>query len=106
MERTGDVFVPKHVAFFHWVVVIRAALILKHANKNRLGAIDWGPNDFDVVDADRCVGRIFLSPQAPAGRNWMWAITAMDYPRTIHSRGYCETRKKAMPDFKAQWLNT
>jgi hypothetical protein len=26
-------------------------LILKHANKNRLGAIDWGPNDFDVLDA-------------------------------------------------------
>jgi hypothetical protein len=36
-------------------------LILKHANKNRLGAIDWGPNDLDVLDADRCIGRIFLS---------------------------------------------
>ena len=24
-------------------------LILKHANKNRLGAIDWGPDDFDVL---------------------------------------------------------
>jgi hypothetical protein len=29
-------------------------LILKQANKNRLGAIDRSPNDFDVLDADRC----------------------------------------------------
>jgi hypothetical protein len=42
-------------------VVRRMTLILKHANKNRLGAIDWGPNDLDVLDADRCIGRIFLS---------------------------------------------
>ena len=27
-------------------------LILKHANKNRLGAIDWGQNDFDVCVSD------------------------------------------------------
>jgi hypothetical protein len=30
-------------------------LVLKHANKSRLGTIDWGPNDFDVLDADRRV---------------------------------------------------
>ena len=36
-------------------------LILKRANKNRLGAIDWGPNDFDVCESNRCIGRIFLS---------------------------------------------
>jgi len=29
-------------------------LILKQANKNRLGAIDRSSNDFDVLDADRC----------------------------------------------------
>jgi hypothetical protein len=79
-------------------------LILKHANKNRLGAIDWGPNDFDVLNADRCVGRIFLSPQSPPNRSWMWTITAMDYPRTIYSRGHSATREQAMADFKAQWL--
>ena len=81
-------------------------LILKHANKNRLGAIDWGPNDFDVLDADRCVGRIFLSPQSPPDRNWMWTITARDYPRSIHNRGYSATREEAMMDFKAQWLSS
>jgi hypothetical protein len=81
-------------------------LILKHANKNRLGAIDWGPNDFDVCESDRCIGRIFLSVQAPEGRPWFWAITARDYAPTIHSRGYSATREQAMADFKAQWLGT
>ena len=45
-------------------------LILKHANKSRLGNIDWGPNDFDVCERDRCIGRIFMSRQAPVGRPW------------------------------------
>ena len=81
-------------------------LILKHANKNRLGAIDWGPNDFDVCVGDRGIGRIFLSPQSPPGRHWIWTITARDYPRSIHTRGYSATREQAMADFKVQWLNT
>jgi hypothetical protein len=79
-------------------------LILKHANKKRLG-IDWGPDDFDVCVSDRCIGRIFLAPQSPSDRNWMWAITARGYPRTIHSRGYSATREQAMADLKAQWLS-
>ena len=56
-----------------------------------------------VIDGDRVIGRIFLSPQSPSGRNWMWTITARDYPRSIHSRGYSATREQAMADFKAQW---
>jgi len=44
----------------------------------------------------------FWSPQMPADRNWMLTITAMDYPRTIHSRVYSATREEAMADFKAQ----
>ena len=82
------------------------SLILKHANKNRLGAIDWGTNDFDVCVSDRCIGRIFLAPRSPPDRSWMWTITARDYPRTIHSRGYSATREQAMAEFKKQWLNT
>jgi len=61
-------------------------------------------NDWTVLDRDRIIGRIFLSPQSPADRNWMWTITARDYPRSIHTRGYCATREQAMADFKAQWL--
>ena len=75
-------------------------LILKHANKNRLGAIDWGTNDFDVCVSDRCIGRIFLAPQSPPDHSWMWTITARDYPRTIYSRGYSATREQAMAEFK------
>ena len=48
-------------------------------------------DDHVVLDGGRVIGRIFLSPQAPAARNWMWTITVMDYPRTIHSRGYSAT---------------
>jgi hypothetical protein len=68
-----------------------------------MGAIEWGPCDSDVCEGDRCIGRIFLSVQAPQGRPWFWTITAMDYPPTIHSRGYSATREQAMMDFKAQW---
>jgi len=82
-----------------------SALILKHANKNRLGTIDWGPNDFDVREGDRGVGRIFLSPQAPQGRPWFWTITAREYPPSIHSRSYSASREQALANFKAQWLS-
>ncbi|MGA7533354.1 MAG: hypothetical protein WBW27_15860 [Pseudolabrys sp.] len=46
-----------------------------------------------------------MSRQAPQGRPWFWTITAMDYPPTIHSRGYSPTREQAMADFKKQWLS-
>jgi hypothetical protein len=45
-----------------------------------------------------------ISPQSQPDRSWMWTITARDYPRTIHSRGYSATREEAMADFKKQWL--
>jgi len=51
------------------------------------------------------IGRIFQQPQAPQGRPWFWTITALDYPPSIHSRGYSPTREQAMADFKKQWLN-
>ena len=61
-----------------------------------------GGNDYTVLDGDRVIGRIFLSPAAPPDRNWMWTITARVYPPSIHSRvlGYTRTSD----DFKAQWL--
>ena len=77
-------------------------LILKHANAP--APIEWGPNDFAILDNDRrWIGRIFLSVQAPQGRPWFWTITAREYPPTIHSRGYLATREQAMADVKAHW---
>ena len=58
-----------------------------------------------LLEANRCVGRIFLSPASPPDRNWMWTITARDYPRSIQSRGYLAKPEEAMADFKAQWLS-
>ena len=77
------------------------ALILKKTA--RIYGIGGG-NDYTVLDGDRIIGRIFLSPASPPDRNWMWTITARDYPRSIHSRGYSATREKATADFKAQWI--
>jgi hypothetical protein len=62
-------------------------------------------DDYVVLDGGRCVGRIFLSPQSPPDRNWMWTITAVDFTPSIDNRGYSATREQAMMDFKAQWLS-
>jgi hypothetical protein len=61
-------------------------------------------NDHVVLEGGRVIGRIFLSPQAPEGRSWFWTITAVEFPPSIHNRGYCATREQAMTEFKAQWL--
>lgn len=61
-------------------------------------------DDHVVLDGGRVIGRIFLSPQSTSDCNWMWTITAPEYPRSIHTRGYSATREQAMADIKAQWL--
>ena len=66
----------------------------------------WSDSDYIVLDDKQTrIGRIFLSPHSPPDRNWMWTITAREYPPTIHSRGYSATREQAMADFKTRWLN-
>jgi hypothetical protein len=66
---------------------------------------DDAENDFVMLDGDRVIARIFLSPQSPPDRNWMWTITAPDYPRSIRIRGYSASREQAMTDLKTQWLS-
>jgi hypothetical protein len=42
----------------------------------------------------------------PAAITWaLNTITARDYPRSIHTRGYSATREQAMADFKSRWLS-
>ena len=79
-------------------------LILK-TTRSHYGDTTWSDYDYVVFADGHVIGRIMLHPQVPPGRPWFWTITAMDYPMTIHSRGYSETREGAMADFKAQWLD-
>jgi len=83
-------------------VVVLLMLILEPTGRHY--DTQWSDSDYIVLDDKRtCIGRIFLSPHSPPDRNWMWTITARQYPPTIHSRGYSATREDAMADFKAQW---
>jgi len=60
-------------------------------------------NDFTVLEAGRCTGHIFLSPQAPEGRSWFWTITDMNFPASTDNKGYCATREEAMAAFRTRW---
>lgn len=64
-----------------------------------------GPNldDYDVLADGAVVGRIFLSPAAPADRQWMWASghSANSVERAAH--GYEATRGAAMQAFARSW---
>ena len=78
-------------------------LILK-TTRSQYGSPFDDKNDYVVLRDGHVIGRIFMPPQAPERQPWFWTITAMDYPRTIHSRGYSASREQAMQDFKTQWM--
>jgi hypothetical protein len=42
-------------------------LILRRAHGHR--PRDWGPDDYDVLDCERVIGRIFLQTH----ERWFWA---------------------------------
>jgi hypothetical protein len=48
-------------------------LVLRHASKRKSGT--WGPDDYDVIEDGRDIGRIF-KPWAgvPPEHPWMWTI--------------------------------
>ena len=79
------------------------ALTLVRANKSRPSG-EWSDDDYDVFDGDRHIGRIFLHPQAPAGRPWFWSISTLEAKASLFNKGYSASREQAMSDFKSQWI--
>jgi hypothetical protein len=72
-------------------------LILKRA------PIGWNQDDYDVVFDRILVGRIFLSPAAPNGRQWMWTIGHGHHKGRTPTHRYEPTREAAMAAFARSW---
>jgi hypothetical protein len=71
-------------------------LILKRA------PIGWNRDHYDVLENGVIVGRIFATPVAPEGRQWMWASGHNgEIRRAAH--GYEPTREAAMAAFAKSW---
>jgi len=76
-------------------------LILKRASASRSSG-QWHDDDFDVLEGGVIVGRIFMVPNAPPDRPWMWASGHnADIRRTAH--GHEATREAAMAAFAKSW---
>jgi hypothetical protein len=73
-------------------------LILKRA------PIGQNQEDYDVLAGGAVVGRIFLSPAAPEGRQWMWASGHSADSVKRAADGYEPTREAAMAVFARSWL--
>ena len=72
-------------------------LILKRA------PIGWNQDDYDVVCDGILVGRIFPSPAAPNGRQWMWTIGYGHHKGRTPTHGYEPTREAALAAFAKSW---
>jgi hypothetical protein len=72
-------------------------LILKRA------PFDANREDYNVLEGGIIVGRIFLSPAAPEGRPWMWAIGHDHHEDRSPTHGYEPTHEAAMEAFAKSW---
>jgi hypothetical protein len=73
------------------------SLILRHA------PIGWSQDDYDVLAEGVLVGRIFLTPAAPAGQQWMWTIGYDHHKDRTPTHGYEPTREAAMAALAKSW---
>jgi hypothetical protein len=61
------------------------------------------PDDWDVLDGERAIGRIFRSASAPQDRPWMWTITGAVVSPRLPSHGFAETLDEAKAAFAQTW---
>jgi hypothetical protein len=59
--------------------------------------------DYDVLENDVVVGRIFLSPVAPDSRPWMWTLGYDHHEDRTPTHGYERTREDAMAALAKSW---
>ena len=64
-------------------------------------AVTWKEDDFDVVDGDRTVGRIYKID--PAGSDWLWGILPEEMPLGRRAMGRAPSYKEASSAFWAAW---
>ncbi len=58
---------------------------------------DRGPNDYDILDGERSVGRIFLQAHGA----WFWGLNFMAKRRMIY--GSAKSREGAIVAFTAEY---
>jgi hypothetical protein len=66
-------------------------------------ATPGNPDDWDVFDGERRVGRIFRSSSAPQDRPWIWTITGGVTPPRLPSYGLAVTLYEAKTAFAGTW---
>jgi hypothetical protein len=77
-------------------------LLLRRAQGQRPG--HWGPDDDDVLEGDRDVGRIFKSDAGrPDDRPWMCTIEWHKRRGPGPHQGQVATREDAMKAFRTAW---
>jgi hypothetical protein len=76
-------------------------LVLRRARDGRASA--GTPDDYDVLDDTRAIGRIFRSNSAPADWPWMWTITGAVVAPRLTSHGFCATLDDAKAAFAKTW---
>lgn len=84
---------------------LRLMLTLKRPAPHSTGE-PWRDDDYDVHDAEGCVGRIVLTAASfTAGRDkpWFWSITCK-VPNEPADRGNAANLEEAKQAFKARWV--
>ena len=82
-----------------------ASLTLRRPAPHSTGE-PWADNDYEVHDAEGCVGRIVLTTANYTGGRelpWFWSITCK-FPNEPADRGNAASLEDAKRAFKSRWL--